>query len=323
MAKKRKPRVNSSIKVDKYSKIKSDIVHLMFQSYNNNIKEYEKIKKYYFNKTLEQNDYCNESEFMRDRVFSQTTNIILMIESFLKNGRIDFYIKDESLFEFLSNMDVKSVDIPIDIVRKHANIKDCVYYTDVDVSKSEMPSFDDVYIIDGECQSINGVIHCKEIKESIMFCLTITTTVENGIENIEQGITIFHNDNIIHEYLSHFQDKKRHKWMIEGINDRDESMTAFRFVFNFINYIFAFNDFVLDGAPEDAIKEYNKNQITVRSSKMVEKIHNEFSQHYKSPHLRRGHFRHLSSDYYKNKKGKITYISPCFIKGRAKTVIEA
>ena len=41
-----------------------------------------------------------------------------------------------------------------------------------------------------------------------------------------------------------------------------------------------------------------------------------------SPHLRRGHFRMLSSDYFKNKQGQIVFVKSSFVKGNAKTVIE-
>ena len=47
-----------------------------------------------------------------------------------------------------------------------------------------------------------------------------------------------------------------------------------------------------------------------------------FKNYELSPHLRRGHWRTFTSDYYTNKKGETIWIDPTFIKGEAYTVIE-
>ena len=40
----------------------------------------------------------------------------------------------------------------------------------------------------------------------------------------------------------------------------------------------------------------------------------------KRPHMRRGYFKCLSSDFYKNKRGQIIFIRETMVKGKSKTV---
>ena len=53
------------------------------------------------------------------------------------------------------------------------------------------------------------------------------------------------------------------------------------------------------------------------------KTHESLIEHsFITPHLRRGHFRRLESDFYKKKKGKIIFVRSTFVKGKAKTVLD-
>jgi hypothetical protein len=63
-------------------------------------------------------------------------------------------------------------------------------------------------------------------------------------------------------------------------------------------------------------KQYkNKNTTFVGIAKEICESGNTVS-----PHFRKGHFRMLSSDRYKNKKGQWVFVSGCFVKGHASTV---
>lgn len=42
-----------------------------------------------------------------------------------------------------------------------------------------------------------------------------------------------------------------------------------------------------------------------------------------NPHFRRGYFKRLESDFYKNKKGQIIFVSQTMVKGTSKTVYTA
>ena len=79
----------------------------------------------------------------------------------------------------------------------------------------------------------------------------------------------------------------------------------------------AFPDCVYEGVPKRAILPSE-----ISSKKRVTLTPNVdfFEKLTQSPHLRRGHFRTYSSNYYKNMKGKTVWINPVFVKGNAITV---
>ena len=39
-----------------------------------------------------------------------------------------------------------------------------------------------------------------------------------------------------------------------------------------------------------------------------------------SPHFRKGYYKRLTSDFYKNKKGQIIFVSETMVNGKAKTI---
>jgi len=98
-------------------------------------------------------------------------------------------------------------------------------------------------------------------------------------------------------------------------NLRNEDFKRIKFAINCIIYQHTFPEYIVDGPPHEIIEE-NSNTIKI-SDQIRSYIH---SSRDVSPHLRRGHFRYLSSDRFKNKKGQTIFVSPSFVKGNAKTV---
>ena len=81
-------------------------------------------------------------------------------------------------------------------------------------------------------------------------------------------------------------------------------------------YMSAFPEYIQTADDIKHIKRYKGASFTLsRSSVMVDEIKNSLS-----PHFRRGHFRLLSSDRYKNKKGQVVFIKGCFVRGKAYSV---
>jgi len=123
---------------------------------------------------------------------------------------------------------------------------------------------------------------------------------KEGIENLEKGF-IMTNENIIN-------------------NDYNKKIFEYyRVIMNLIFYMNAFPENVLKGVPNRAIIDdnvFSEKKITISKNNEL------FNSHETSPHLRRGHWRTFTSDYYSNKKGETIWIDPMYIKGEALTVIE-
>lgn len=90
-----------------------------------------------------------------------------------------------------------------------------------------------------------------------------------------------------------------------------------RIFFNLCLYISAFPEYVIDGAPPIKIKGWRENSTTVRSSRQMREVYRDGVV----PHMRRGHFRFLRSERYKNKRFQAVYVKPTMIGGRANTVV--
>ena len=69
---------------------------------------------------------------------------------------------------------------------------------------------------------------------------------------------------------------------------------------NLLSYIYCFPDCLVDGAPHDVKTENNH---YLNTSEKVVDVTEKAAAGVVIPHFRRGYFKRLSSDFYKNKKG--------------------
>jgi hypothetical protein len=84
-------------------------------------------------------------------------------------------------------------------------------------------------------------------------------------------------------------------------------------------YIECFPEQIADGIPFDL---KHPNHFRKMQSKTISIAPSVFTNHNSPiPHYRTGHFRLLSSEYYKNKRWKVVFVSGCFVKGKAQTVL--
>jgi hypothetical protein len=124
---------------------------------------------------------------------------------------------------------------------------------------------------------------------------------KEGIENLENGIIITNNTVIKNEY-----NKKIYEY--------------YRVIMNLMFYMNAYPENVLNGVPRRAIIDEN---IVITDKKITISKNTELFKKYEtSPHLRSGHWRTFTSDYFTNRKGETIWIDPVYIKGEALTVIE-
>lgn len=94
----------------------------------------------------------------------------------------------------------------------------------------------------------------------------------------------------------------------------------FRFAVNLLAYMECFPECVREGVP-------TTNNETVFQTKgrnvrlgISEKVMEDGQKGAKRPHMRKGYFKCLSSDFYKNKRGQIIFIRETMVNGKSKTV---
>lgn len=120
-------------------------------------------------------------------------------------------------------------------------------------------------------------------------------------------------------FVSVFTDDMNYTFCVEEF-DRKESNNpwVFNMAMNFLFYINAFPESVIDGVPAGV-----KRNPAAKSISMSDKIisHTSVEHGFIRPHFRSGYFRHLNSDYFVNCKGQVRFIESTMVKGRAKTVL--
>lgn len=98
-----------------------------------------------------------------------------------------------------------------------------------------------------------------------------------------------------------------------------EITKIFRFAFNTIAYMEAFPECIQEGVPKFVnVSRKAKNFIVSISDKVLES--RDETGRMTRPHFRKGYYKRLSSDFYKNKKGQIIFVSETMVNGKAKTV---
>ena len=83
------------------------------------------------------------------------------------------------------------------------------------------------------------------------------------------------------------------------------------------SYIYCFPDCLVDGAPHDVKTENNH---YLNTSEKVLDVTEKAAAGVVIPHFRRGYFKRLSSNFYKNKKGQIVFVHETIVNGVAKTL---
>jgi hypothetical protein len=113
-----------------------------------------------------------------------------------------------------------------------------------------------------------------------------------------------------------------YKELLEKVTDEAKEITKiFRLAINTIAYMEAFPECVKEGVPELLKEEFSENSFTLEiAEKVLEPIKKSEDGKMVSPHFRKGYYKRLSSDFYKNKKGQIIFVSETMVNGKAKTI---
>ena len=117
---------------------------------------------------------------------------------------------------------------------------------------------------------------------------------------------------------------EEHYRLLKNSEDKTELYLAslFRLATNLVAYIECFPEQVKDGVPHNVPSLSHDKSFHVET---VDKLNFQVNKSNKinAPHIRKAHFRRLTSDYFKNKRGKIILVQETMVNGRAKSVYTA
>lgn len=89
---------------------------------------------------------------------------------------------------------------------------------------------------------------------------------------------------------------------------------------NTFAYMSAFPEMIKNGLPKGCVMD--KGRSSKKSVLQIEPSLIEKKEHGAKPHLRRGHFRYLSSDYFKKKKNQWVFVKAAFIGSKEVKTVE-
>jgi hypothetical protein len=243
---------------------------------------------------------------------------ISLLENLTTKNYINFYIDDPSLVTFfidtnINHNNIKNIGEVIKIFNLYEGSGFVFLGKTVGTNDSGTK---EIFSDKSNSYNVTGIIHQKILKESIIFQINYSIPdiyeysnciITDGATNTIGGEIIYENE-IIEKFYTDF----RHEANINNI---------INLVFNMLFYMDAFPDKILDSPPDECIDKLNCNnsKTITMSDEIKEYLHENRDV---SPHLRRGHFRYLASDFYKNKKGQTIFVKSSFVKGQAKTIIE-
>ncbi|WP_282136026.1 hypothetical protein [Seonamhaeicola maritimus] len=96
---------------------------------------------------------------------------------------------------------------------------------------------------------------------------------------------------------------------------------VFRLAINTIAYMSCFPECVDDGVPKNLLERSENLSARNFSLQLSDKVkENNSSKLSRRPHFRKGHFRHLRSEKFVNKKGQVVFVSETMVKAKAKTI---
>lgn len=209
----------------------------------------------------------------------------------LNHEHTHVYLRDENLMDFFKAVDIR------DLEGLKTYIKDN--------GESVVLNRDDE--LENLTTGINfGIcLHIPRMSQGYVFA--------HSLYDITNELRIFVNHGMDQYHISsnEIEDKKSIVYTDEEIN------LITRLAINLISYIHCFPDCLVDGTPHDVKTENNH---YLNTSEKVLDVTVKAEAGLVIPHFRRGYFKHLTSDFYKNKKGQIVFVHETIVNGTAKTL---
>lgn len=224
--------------------------------------------------------------------FAQSIDDATAMQLFVRDVRhelVHIYMSDSHLQNFLKQAEVKDL----------SGIKKYI----ADNGNQVLVNDDDGLTSISEGLNLAFCLHIPDERQGYVFCYSL-------YENDELRIFVNHGLEQFHISSIDFENKKSIVYSDQEIFD------IAHFAVNIIAYISCFPDCLTDGAPH-GIKTENNHRLAT-SEKVVDAMDSESG--IVNPHFRRGYFKRLESDFYKNKKGQIIFVHETVVNAQGKVL---
>jgi len=229
---------------------------------------------------------------------AQTESLILLM--YHENKSTHYYVETNELYDFLSGMQIK------EIPKLNSDIIESLLLEPV------------VRLDDGSEMWCNvGHIH-YQLNEPALSFLILVSKRNNNNEHIT--LCLMRNNDVVY-YGANFDLENIYKndW---GNTNSDYPISKVisdtQLVINFLIYKTMFPWLIINDAPSGQPVEY-----VASTCKKIKTEESLIDRSGVTPHFRRGHFAHLTSNRYKNAKGKYVFVKATYVKGfMSKTVID-
>lgn len=243
--------------------------------------------------TLEDDSLEQFHQFFINNFVSQMDDATC-VQLFVRDARKELthiYIQDKTLLDFLMKMEVRDIEGLKDTIKE--------YGQEVIVNQDDY--------LENLTAGCNYAIclHIPEMSQGFVIAYTLYTTTG------ELRIFVNHGMEQYHISSNEISDKKSIVYTDPEINE------ITNLAINIIAYMSCFPECLRDGAPH-GVKTEN-NHILHTDEKVTESIEKD-STGIINPHFRRGYFKRLTSDYYKNKKGQVIFVHETIVNEQAKTL---
>ena len=209
----------------------------------------------------------------------------------LRHELTHIYMKDSYLLEFLKTVEIKDIE----------GLKQYIKDNGKEVILNNDDNLEDLTtgINFGIC------LHIPKISQGYVFAYSLYDVSNELRIFVNHGMDQYHISN------NEIENKKSVVYTDSEINE------IAKLAINLISYIYCFPDCLVDGAPHD-VKTENNHYLNT-TEKIVE-INEKSEPETVIPHFRRGYFKRLNSDFYKNKKGQIFFVHETVVNAQAKTL---
>ena len=211
---------------------------------------------------------------------------------------LHIYFKDKELRDYLADMKLHDLDGIIEFLYSQG---ETFYYA---------PTLDKKHVLVSpeEVKTFSFGIHVPYEKEDKGYAFQLTYN-----QNKEMSLLWAQGTN------QGWCSAENYKNNLSGKGEHAEFFAyTFRLAINTIAYMNAFPECVSEGVPPT--EEASLSYILDTSKKIYETVENPDSNRTVTPHKRSGYFKFCKSDFYKEKRGQIIWVSETQVNGKAKTV---
>jgi hypothetical protein len=239
-----------------------------------------------WNNIDEVKQYLEEEAMKKEGI--ERADAVLFYLSLQQEG-VHYFIENNELFEFLSNMEVKDIEAVKSAINTSYNFNGYCRLGDGN------------YLL-----HLYGSIHAKIQTPALSFCFlkdragNMTMFNMVGHKNITEGndVAFYGEDFTISSIYG--------KPMLNNIKNT-------QLILNMLMYMAAYPEMVEYRAPESPTQYKG---VYIKAHKSIEYVIKESP----TAHYRRGHFRLLSDDRYIKKRGQIIYVRASFVNGQCVTI---